>query len=471
MHADSYTNKPAGHEQNKKLADNAYQANLKKYQGDTNFLVLPGLLADKRKQRVEVTVERTGLNPNEPCEFMIVGENSEHIYEALMVSLAKPSAVHQAIQFIGAAPAEPMNPNTLLFWTKGNSVQLSVVKAGEAPIRLEQLLLDQRTEKTLREEGFCFTGSKWLPDPDHPGKKLYVADSYQPMAIVCLFNSPYAVLEVPYEAAKGDVYQNTSVNPEYAMPDGAMLTLVIERPKQEEIKSTKNLILKVTARTSLATNSSSGLERIKGLSFQLMDEAFVLNEEPSISSVMQALQKLDRKRFDHYLTVSFGDDVGLGAAQALAIILFIIDNERGIRIGPPPSGQIYYRAFTPDRDLLERDARLFHPWELVLSENAGVVSGKLILINSAHTNDASPSELRATEIAVAKSSDVIDAMNAETEQRLKSGNQTRPPVVMVFVPSSFKHGQLSKFLEPVLTSGKTIHIYLDQRMPPVPGKK
>ena len=105
----------------------------------------------------------------------------------------------------------------------------------------------------------------------------------------------------------------------------------------------------------------------------------MLNEQPTISSVMQALGALDRKKVDYYLTLSFADNVELGAAQAFVPLLAIMDSERGIRIEPSPTDQLYYRAFTPDKELLNRDTRMFHPWELALSDEAGAVSGRATL--------------------------------------------------------------------------------------------
>ena len=466
---DQYKTKPVGHEQNQQLATNAYQANLKKYVGDTNILVLPGLIADKNKQRIEVMVESTGLNPKSPCEFTIVGEQSEHAYETLLIAFAQPSAIYQALQFIGKSPGEPADPEALRFWARGECFELGLVKDGEPPVRLEKLVLDKRTGKTLPETGFRFTGSTWVADPKQRGKKSLAADVYQPMAIVSLFNTPGSVLEVPYVASKEDVYQNTTANPEHSFPSGALMTLVLEPVKKEAAKGVKDLSLTVAAGNSTSTNRMTGLERIKSLSFQLKDAAVVLNEQPTISSVMQALGALDRKKVDYYLTLSFADNVELGAAQALVPLLAIMDSERGIRIEPPPTDQLYYRAFTPDKELLNRDTRMFHPWELALSDEAGAVSGRLLAINSVYTNGSSQAKLEITELKISSPLALRKAMDAEAAAPAKSGQASRPPVMMVFAPATLKYGQLLKFLGPVLPAHKTVHVYLDEPMPPFSG--
>ena len=468
---DPYKSKPADHERNKELAVSAHEAHLKQHANNSNILVLPGLVADRQKQRVEVTVESAGLHEAACCEFAVVSEASQHAYEALLISFAQPSSIHQALKFIGQDPGEPADPGSLRLWPRGECFHLSLVQGTEQPIRLERLLLDRRTGKTLPEEGFRFVGSAMLPASNDPGKKAYGADVYQPMAIVSLFNSTCTVLEVPRTASKGEAYQNTIINPEHRLTGGGLLTLVIEPLNDDNTKRVKDLFLQVDAAATPPARPLTGLERLNQLVFQLKDAATVLNEKPSLSSVVAVLSALDRKKHDYFLTVSFGDGVELGGAEALTKILAIMDSERGMRIEPPPAGQLYYRAFTPDRDLLDRDARMFHPWELSLSEKDGAVSGKLLRIDSVYRTGVTKSELEMVELPVSGPQDLRKELDAELERTTKANRRAKPPVMMVFAPSALTYGQLRKFLELSLPTHKTIHVYLDQPPPPFPGTR
>ena len=463
--------KPQGHEQNKQRAASAYELNRKKFASDTNVLVRPGLVADKKARRVEVMVERTALGLNAPCEYTVIDETSDHGYEALLLSFAKPSDVHRALQFIGTEPGESFDPGSLRHWPKGESFILSIVRTNEPPLRLEQLLVDRRTGKTLREDGFMFTGSRMLSAPDDPRKKIYAADEYQPKSIVALFNSTYSMLEVPYSAAKEAVYQNTAINPEHPLPEGALLTLVIEPANKDGSKRVKNLVLHIEAAKTPTNQPATEVDRLASLRPQLKDAGAVLNRDETLISVIQTLAVLDRKKHDYFLSLSFGDNVELGQAQALARILSTIDREQGIRIEPPPGGQLYYRAFTPDRELLDREARLFHPWELALSEKDGQVSGKLLLVQSVWKTNASRSELQFTELPVSGPKSLRKELDAEAERARKSGQRAKAPIIMVFAPPTVGIGQLTKFLAPVLGTHKVIHVYVDVPMPPVPGRK
>ncbi len=457
--------KPQGHEQNKNQATRAYESNRKKYAGVTNMLVLPGLVADKKARRVEVTVERTALGVNAPCEFTVIDESSDHGYEALLLSFARPSDVHRAIKFIGTEPGESFDPGSLRYWPKGESFVLSIVRTNEPPLRLEKLLVDRRTGKTLREDGFLFTGSRMMPAPDGPRKQIYAADEHQPKSIVALFNSTYSVLEVPYTATKEAVYQNTAINPEHPLPEGSLLTLIIEPANKDGSKRVKDLVLHIDAAKTPADQPATEVNRLASLRPQLKDAGTVLNREETLISVIQTLATLDRRKHDYFVAVSFGDSVELGQAQALARILSTIDREQGIRIEPPPPGHLYYRAFTPDRELLDREARLFHPWELALSEKDGKVSGKLLLVESVWKTNASRSELEFTELAVSGPKSLRKELDAEAERAKKSDQRAKAPMMMVFAASSISYGQLTKFLAPALATHKVIHIYLDTPMP------
>ncbi len=465
-----YKSKPRSHEQNKQLAASAYQDNLKKYAGDTNVLVRPGLLAHRTEKRVEVAVESTGLGPNAPCEFAIIAENSDHGYEALLISLARAGDVHEALQFIGTEPGAAFDPGSLRFWAKGETFVLRIVRTNEPPVRLEKLLIDRRTGKPLREAGFMFAGSRKVPAIEDPQRMVYAADEHQPMAIVSLFNSTHSVFEVPYSASKATVYQNTIVNPEHPLPAGALMSLVIEPVDKAGSTRVKNLVLRVAADPNRTDRPGTDFSRLTGLRLELKDSETVLNAQPTLTSVLETLAALDRVNHDYYLTIYLGETVALGQAQALANVFSAIDRENGVRIEPPPPGQLHYGAFTPDHQLLNRAERSYQPWELALSEAAGQVSGKLLRIDSVWPTGAVAAELELVELLVAGPRELRKELEAADEQARTRNTRATPPVIMVFAPSTLGYGQLTKFLEPALLTRKIVHLYLDIALPAIPQK-
>ena len=79
-----FKDRPHGHSDNRVRVDRIHQDELRQFAGDTNRLVLPGLIADRRKQCVEVRVERSAVGANASCEFLVVSESSDHGYESLL---------------------------------------------------------------------------------------------------------------------------------------------------------------------------------------------------------------------------------------------------------------------------------------------------------------------------------------------------------------------------------------------------
>lgn len=467
---DPYRTKPKGHEENRQMALQAHATNLKRFAHDPDKLVLPGLVADKKAKRVEVMVERTALGRGAPCEFMVVAETSDHAYEALLISFAKPGDVHRALQFIGTEPGKSCDPESHRYWARGEGFALSIALSNARPVRLEQLLVDRRTGKTVRDEGFLFTGARMIPVPGDPRNKVYAADDFQPKSIVSLFNARDSVLAVPYSARKEDVYQNTILNPDQELPEGAPLTLLIEPVNQDGSRRVKDLALLVDSARAPTNSPSTGDEALGYLSLQLKDGQTVLNESPGILSMVESMSRLDRKKHDYFLTVRIADQVPLVQAQALGKVLAIIDTEKGVRVEPPPAGQLHYRAFIPDRQLLDREARPYHPAELALSEKEDRVTGRLLLIDSVWKPGATVSELAGTERTISGPHELRRELDLDLERARKAEQRARPPVFLVFAPSSLTHGQLMRFLDGVLAGPATVHVYLNLPMPPLPKR-
>ena len=73
---------------------------------------------------------------------------------------------------------------------------------------------------------------------------------------------------------------------------------------------------------------------------------------------------------------------------------------------------------------------MFHPWELALSEKAGLVSSQLLLVESIWKKDASRSELEFTELPVSGPKALRQALDAEAERTRKASQRAKPAVIM-----------------------------------------
>ncbi len=462
--------RPSGHEENRARVARIHQDELRRFAGDTHRLVLPGLVADRRTRRIEVRVERSAVGANAPCEFLVVNESSDHGYEALLIAFARPSDLHAALRFIGTEPGQSYHPPSHRFWAKGERFLLSILATNTAPLRVENLLIDRRTDAALPPDGFLFTGSRRIPAPDDPSRADYAADTFQPMAIASLFSTPYAVFEVPRSVSKETVYRNTTVNPEFPIAEGTLLTLAIEPALPPGATRVQDLVLQVDAAPRAGKPPSSSIEALADLRVQLRDSTTVLNPDGSLVSVVGSIAALDRQKHAPFLTLQWSPDICLASAQSLAEILASLDREQGIRIEPPRAGDPYYRAFTPDRQLLDRTERLVQPLELALQQKDGRISGRLVMVDSIWKEGASRSELRFLERPLQGPADLRREIAADQERSRSAGRRPRPNVLLAFASSDLTMGQLTAFLEPVLTNHTAIHLFLDESLPAIPSK-
>jgi hypothetical protein len=206
---------PTPRQKNKAVVQKAYEENLKRSKDNPDVMVRPGLAADRKEKRVHLLAEATGFPTYDAIEFFLISEESGRDYEALAVSFAKPSDVHEALVFVGSRPGCPVNPSKLRLWPKGERVNVTFewdaaastnAKAGRVRARAEELILDKRTHKPLPLTGLVFAGSFVDESPGQPGKRGYVADFSDPNSIASDFNEFSTVLDVPRQAEKSSVY-------------------------------------------------------------------------------------------------------------------------------------------------------------------------------------------------------------------------------------------------------------------------
>jgi hypothetical protein len=193
---------------------------------------------------------------------------------------------------------------------------------------------------------------------------------------------------------------------------------------------------------------------LAGLSFQLLrgDGSSSLKND-GLNDVLAEVSALVDRGHDPFVTLDIGNAVTLGAIRDLCRIMDKVDTENGMRIEPPPNGQLYYRAFIPDPSFTNRQSRIAQPWELALSNPAGTATGTLTRIKQLWRDDRAMPDLEVTDIPVASPAEVGKGMD-----KLGPGI----PVILVIADPTLTHGQLMEWLEPVRTKCPTVHMYLKE---------
>jgi len=419
--------------------------------GNPDVLVLPGLVANRSTRQVEVLAESTGLGAGTELEFLLVDQDSSHGYEALLWSYAKPSDVHKALEFIGLKPGSPYNPAVLRFWADGDPVKLSVSVDGGVPVPIEEMVLDTETGTTLPEDGFVFTGSIKVPSPDGSGASAYAADVYDPRSVASIYNEPAAVLDVPRQADKGELYGRQVVNPEAALAHGTLLTIMMEPGAVGRAVAAPCVALSL-----LYPAAATGVVfRLEGADDK------VLAESSELVPVLEQLSALRKGEVAPVLTLDLAASLPLGEILKPAVSLAMMETLGMLRIQPPPEGQLYYRAFVPQKEWMLPAGRPSQPWELhFLSRAAGGFTVAMALNEPVGSGtDPIPSFHRRV-LPVADTAALRRQLDADAQARVAQGKAPRPGVLLVFAPPSLTYGQALSFLASVLGTHGTIYIFV-----------
>ena len=441
---DDYGPKPARGKEVKAL----YEVNLATNKGNADVLVLPGLVANRKEKTVEVQVESTGLKADDLAEFLLVGHESSHGYEALLWAHAKPSDIQRALIFIGIKPGAPRNPLLPQLSRGGDRVTLTVREKDGESYPIERLIFDKTTEKTWPEDGFVFSGSLRIPAGAKQAGEL-VADHDELRSVASLYSEPTAVLDVPRRINQGEVYGQQVVNPELVSKGGDLLTVVMTPGPSDGKPPPKNLNLLIY--TSKGTN---------GVVCRLSEKEKVLCDEAQIASVIEQVVGLKKESGTPFVHLAFGKDIPLAIVGKVAMVMTMMETMDVVAIEPPTGTELYYRAFAPNNEWLKPDGRPCQPWELHLDREQGKVAGALIWNEPIYSADGLQQTFKKHEVKVADAQAMKNHLEADAKKRKDAGQSSLPSVLLVYVNGNMSYGELMAFLTPALPTHGTVYVFL-----------
>ncbi len=423
-----------------------YEENLKKYTNANEVLVLPGLVAKRKEKSVEVLAESTKIAANEAGEYLVIGEFSSHGYEALFWSFAKPSDIQRGLEFIGMRAGTPRDPRQHRFWAKGERVNVYVGTDAGAPL-IQELIYDSEAEATLPEDGFIFTGSMDIPNPTGGTERVYVADEYDPRSIIPAYNEPMSVLDVPWQATKGQFYESHVMNEEYPLRPNRLYTLLFEPVNKDDRPSVRELRLEVT----------------EDLDFILTEAGSdsPLNKEHSYDGFLDACKKIIEGEQEPYVTARFADNLPLYKIHAIAKVFMLVDQSGAVRMEPGDEGRLYYQAFLPDPQWRDPENRFTQPWEVHLRKKGGKLTSRAVLHEWKWEEGAVERHITKREYSAPLGKDLRSLIDEEAKKREAENRRQPPAVLLVFVPRDLPYGELLEFLGPALTTHKIVHLYMD----------
>lgn len=384
------------------------------------------------------------MAPGEPVEFILIGEQSGHGYEAFAVAHAQPSDITRALVHAGMTPGRPVDYKALRFWPRGERVEVTfewtppAASGRVVAVRAEDLILDAHTSNTLPRVGFPFIGSEWVPDPDATQRQVFAADYFEPHAILSLYNLSETVMDVPWQAAQSVWYGSLSLNPMYELPAGHPVTAIL-RPEQRADRRARDVRLTVEP-------AEGGAPRFV---FREGDADRPL-AEGSWAEVARKFGAYSPGQYDWFVQVGWESRLALSHVVASAEKLRDVEGGRlGFRIEPPAPGDLYFKAFLPSAALRNPGTRSSQPWELhVWMTNAADVACLRRYKDELWSESDRPPALQ-DEIPLKQPEDAATLVGADDL-----------PVLIVFAPADLSYGRLLEYLRPLQPTHRLVHVFV-----------
>jgi hypothetical protein len=426
----------------------------KEFREKDDYLVLPGLVADRKAKKVVFLGEATDIAVNDIVEFFVIGETSGHDYEALAISFAKPGDIKKALEFIGMTAGYPVSFRDNRFWPKGERVKMYIAsnKSPDALVAVEEYLLDDRTAKTLPQLGFIFAGSTVIKTTNNTSE--LAADAREPQSIASNYNEPETILDIPYQGNQNVVYDHIHSHAGMRLPKHELLNIVLEQEYKDGTLRVCDLALSAAPPRDAAGS-------ITNCVFTLSDsDGKVLNDDRSLKSALEVFSAKGRDGKDVYVTLSFADNVKVRHASQICQVIQSLEVAGGIRVAPPRAGQLYYRAFIPNLAHLNRKDRAGHPWELRLKKEDGRTTGQLTQCEFVWSNNPdAQAEIKATDFAVATPDELRAAIKRADVERTAEGKQPNIPVMLLITPSGMTFGEIMSFIKDIRDIVPVVHVY------------
>ncbi|HEX8341724.1 MAG TPA: YdjY domain-containing protein [Tepidisphaeraceae bacterium] len=397
---------------------------------NADLLVLDHVEADRAGKRVTIYAIATGVAESDPIEFFVSTLSSGKDYESLAITYATAADVDRALRFIGLAPGRRVDYEKNLQWPRGPRVTMTFVD-GDARSRAELQIITTGTGAPLPLRGLVYVGS---PPPAAADGETVTAGGGGPIAP--LYNDPAAVLDVPTRSAQGAVYGTLRANPKNKLPLGRPLKVVVEPATGDAAVRSRDLIIR------------AGPPGGPG-AYVLEEERKTLASVPNLPSLIAALGEQAKAGDDLFSTVVFDPRMPVSEARKLYALLSSIENDPGVKLGPPTTG-LFHKAFFPEEGWRDRQARLGEPWELFLTREAGQLQGRLERQTEA-ADPAASQPVTLDRTSVADPDAFVRAINAVQSPWTKA--------VFVYPPADLTMGELDAWVVPALATYPRIFVF------------
>ena len=303
--------------------------------------VTPTCAYHPQSATIYLLAELCGLGEGYEAEFLLLGRLSDRAYEGLAIAWDDPSAIRKAAKALGVPQGVPPKALRGLGMAQGErfTVSLRRLDVDDAFLPLADFIDDQCSPEGQSpfERGFPYVGAEQ-------------DDAVMPCSILAAYAEPSSLLGLPYPATKGAVYGLFRASRDLEQGAPAVVALKWERLPE-------------------------GVPRVLRHRCEISSQTLV---DPD--AFLAELKSLCDSQQDVFLDVRFAPDLPLPDAARISKLLLALEAQGGFVIDQPAAGQIPARAFAPQAAWLDREKRVFQPWEVEVKRADGGVEVALCQI-------------------------------------------------------------------------------------------
>lgn len=288
--------------------------------------VSPTCAYNKNDKTIYLLAEFCGLSEGYEIEFILLGRLSDRAYESTMIAWDDPSAIRKAAEALGLPLGEAANIAQGMPAARGERFTVEYAPLNDKQVAFKSIAEEVDDQSSTAAQNLFGRGFPYV------GKMQ--ADDYMPCAIIPTYTGCEALFGMPYFADKSSTYG--LFRAKQTRPYGAPVIVAL---RWQQLPN--------------------GAPRVVNESLHLTKE-LIANPE----AIVETLKNLSNNPADVFLHVSLDETLLLDEVVPIATLLLAIENEGGYTILPPKDNQLSIRAFVPKSIWLDREKRLFQPWEI-----------------------------------------------------------------------------------------------------------
>jgi hypothetical protein len=204
-----------------------------------------------------------------------------------------------------------------------------------------------------------------------------------------------------------------------------------------------------------------GTDEGAGFSFRLKEDGKApLLEATEPTPVLEKLVAVWNESGAPHVNLHFGDHLPVKDVGMTCLLMAKMASMGMVRIDPPAPGQLFYRAFLPDKVWESHQSRPRQPWELHLQRNGDKLQAELVLYEPVRKENGSVPEFARSSRNLSAPAELRTKLEDKARKSRAAGVVPPPPVLLIHVPPTLLYGEVMSFVRPVQETHRTVFVFL-----------